>query len=193
MSSTSPTTRSNGRPTHMTEATRPATSRTGSRSPRTGLESPSPPSPATSSSATQTNAPTRFVVSREVEAEPEAGGGKKGAGQSTIEEFGGGPHISVQLKSVRGSVAVLLVSVPEAGRLRAVATARPPGGGARQTVARARGRASGKAKVRIELRLAKRFRPAGDEKLKARAKVSFTPLTPGKHLTDSVKIVFSAH
>ncbi len=53
-----------------------------------------------------------FVVTRETE--PVARGEEAGrnGGTSTIEEFGNGPHISAQVKSVKGGVAVLLVSVP---------------------------------------------------------------------------------
>ena len=118
-------------------------------------------------------------------------GQKPGPGTSTIQEIGG-PHISARVQSVKGGVAALLVSVPEAGTLRAVATSKATG--TRQTVARARGRASAKGKVKIVLRLGQKFAALmrREGSLKARARVSFTPLTPGKHLSASVKILYSA-
>ncbi|HEY5976410.1 MAG TPA: hypothetical protein VIT85_01025 [Solirubrobacterales bacterium] len=135
--------------------------------------------------------PDAFVVTREDEPEPEnTGTGEKAP--STIEELGDGPRINARLGKVRGGLAVLVVSVPEAGRLRTVLTAR--GATARGTLAQSKGKASGRERVTIALRIA--GRPLrlvrSGEKLSARAKVTFTPTTPGRHLTDSVRIVFGA-
>jgi hypothetical protein len=134
-----------------------------------------------------------FVITREAEPEPEGPSGEEKPPPSTIEELGGGPRIAARLTRVRGATAVLSVTVPEAGELRTVLDGKVPGG-PRRTLAQSKSKASGREKVTVQLRI--EGRPLrlvrSGARLVARAKINFTPTTPGRHLKASVRVPFGS-
>ncbi len=99
--------------------------------------------------------PDAFVATRELEAAGRELPSGPGDGQSSVEEFGGGPRISARLRSSRGSRAVLRVTVPAPGRIEAVATA-SIGKGKRRAIADGRGKATSKGPARVVLHLRRR-------------------------------------
>jgi Tol biopolymer transport system component len=131
-----------------------------------------------------------FVVSREPEPTPEVGSGDGGGDESSIKTFRH-PHISARLRSLRDGVAVLDVSVPAAGRVEAIATATGDGGKPNR-VAEDRATALRKGTVSVKLRLAGPLRGQlrDGARIKAQARVSYTPSTGGRRLRTSLKLTF---
>ena len=133
-----------------------------------------------------------FVVTREPEPSPGAGSGTGEDGQSSVETFGRGRHISARVRSIRGGVAVLSVSVPAAGRIDAVATAPADGHGKASKVAKGKARSSAKSTVSLTLRLSGAFREKlrNGAKVRARARIEYAPAGGGKHLHTSLRLTF---
>jgi len=131
-----------------------------------------------------------FVVTREPEPTPEGGTGNDGGGESSIEMLRR-PHISARLRSLRGGVAVLAVSVPAAGRLQALAKGAPDGGRA-GTVAAGRAKAAAKGTVSLTLQPRQALLSAlqAGKRVSARAKVAYLPSGGGKKLRTSLKLTF---
>jgi Tol biopolymer transport system component len=135
--------------------------------------------------------PDAFVATRELEPTPEEPPKAPGEGQSSIEEFGGGPRISARLRSSRGGQAVLSVTVPAAGRLEAQATASIHKGKPRE-IAEGRGKATSKGPARVVLHLQPSLL-AGlnrEGKIRSRASIAFVPAIGGKRLTTSLPVTF---
>lgn len=132
-----------------------------------------------------------FVVTREPEPTPESATAEGGGNESSIETLGR-RHIGVRVRSVRGGVAVLAVSVPGAGRVKAEAVAPAGHGRQRQTVAQGGATAVRRGTVPVTLRLAQalraRLREGGN--LRARAKVSYFPAGNEKRLRASLVLTF---
>lgn len=127
-----------------------------------------------------------FVVTREPEAEPEAGAGGDAGGVSSIETLRH-RHISARLRSLHGGVAVLSVSVPAAGRVEAVAV-----GSRTTTLAAGRARATTRGTVSLTLRPRRSLLDAlrEGERVSSRAKVAYLPASGGRKLRTSLKLAF---
>ncbi len=136
--------------------------------------------------------PDAFVSTREPEPTPEGSAGGEEDEQSSIRTFAH-RHISVRLRSVRGGVAVLSVSVPAAGRVKALATAAAHRRHRARKIAAGAAKASAKSKVRLVMRLRSALRAQlhRGAKIRARARVSYAPSAGGRTLHASVALVFS--
>jgi Tol biopolymer transport system component len=132
-----------------------------------------------------------FVVTRELEPLGEGPAHSAGEGTSSVEEFGGGPHISARLRSNRGGLAVLSVTVPGPGRVEGVVTTSSAHGKPR-TIADGRAKATQKGNVRLTLRLTPSQLPALGRrgKIRGRASVAFVPAVGGRRLTTSLPVTF---
>jgi len=132
-----------------------------------------------------------FVVTREAEPSPEGSTQSSGEGLSSVEELGRGPRISARVRSSRGGVALLTVSVPGAGSLEAVATA-PSGHGKRREIAEGGAQAKHRGEVRLALRLktALRTELSREGKVRGRASIAFVPAVGGRRLTTSLPLTF---
>jgi len=142
--------------------------------------------------------PDAFVVTRQ----PDVEGGSSDVGLrdegtfSTLEFERGGPQIGVRARSRPGGEVVLLVSVPAAGGLKAVARAgvgepRKPRALANET---ARARGDGRSEVRILLRPVDRYlaelRERGE--IRGRVSVGYVASRGGRRASASVGVVFRA-
>lgn len=136
-----------------------------------------------------------FVLTRQ----PDPGNGlpppPPGAGaESTIESSSGGPQISVRARSRPGGRVELLVSVPAAGGVRAVARGRAGEPRRLRTLAAADGRARGtrRTSVKLVLRPVRRYlgelREAG--RLRARATVTYVAARGNRRGSVSRTITF---
>jgi hypothetical protein len=132
-----------------------------------------------------------FVVTREPEPSPEGPPQSSGGGASSIEELGRGPRISARLRSIRGGVALLTVSVPAAGSLEAVATG-SSGRGKRRKIAEGGAQAKHRGDTRLALRLktSSRTELSRKGKIRARASIAFVPAVGGRRLTTSLALTF---
>lgn len=132
-----------------------------------------------------------FVATREPEPTPESATGEGGGNESSIETFGR-RHIGVRVRSIRGGVAVLAVSVPGAGRIKAEAVAPASRGRPRQTVAQGGTTAVRRGTVPVTLRLSQALRAKLREgaKFRARAKVSYFPAGNEKRLRAALDLTF---
>jgi Tol biopolymer transport system component len=137
-----------------------------------------------------------FVVSRQPDPEgpaldPGAGGG---GGESTIETDSGGPQISARARSRPGGLVELIVSVPAAGGVMAVAKARAGEPPRQRTLAIAKGRAQGtkRSTVKLLLRPVERYRPELRRRgeIGARAVVTYVAARGKRKATTSRQIVF---
>lgn len=132
-----------------------------------------------------------FVVTRELE--PDSGGSDQSSsgGESSIEEFGNGPHISARLRSSHGGTALLSVSVPGPGRVEAVVTA-SKGRGKPRTIADGRAKATQKGNVRLTLHLTPALQTQLNRrgKIRGHASVAFVPAVGGRRLTTSLPVTF---
>jgi hypothetical protein len=138
--------------------------------------------------------PDGFVATREVE--PPAQGLPPGLGASatSIEEFGHGRRLAVRARRTPEGAVVLVVVAPAAGDLRASARTPKRKGRPARTVAQSRRKAKRKGKVHMVLRLRGKLRSklARNEKIHARAKVTFTPAAGGRRISGSIGVVFAA-
>jgi Tol biopolymer transport system component len=121
------------------------------------------------------------------------GGGGGGGGASSVKEDRAGPRVSVRAKAKAGGVIVLTISVPTAGAIDAVATARTGKPPKTQELAARKTRARGKGSFNVVMRAAPRFRAAlkRGQKLHAQVRVTFTPAAGGKRLRASTALDFS--
>lgn len=117
-----------------------------------------------------------------------------GAGETTIETSRGGPRIVVRASSKPGGRIELVVSVPGAGGVKAVATAQAGNPRKRRTLGVAKARAEGGARssVRMSLAPVRRYR----EELRARGEipgrvaVAYIASRGGRRAAASVQVVF---
>lgn len=136
-----------------------------------------------------------FVAERE--AEPGAGpppAFAAGGGEATIETSSGGPRIAVRARSMPGGRIELTVSVPAAGGIKAVATARAGSPSRQRTLGVAKARAEGgtRSSVRMSLKAVRRY----SEELRARGAipgrvaVTYVASRGGRRATASIRVVF---
>ncbi len=128
---------------------------------------------------------------------PEAPGGSPTAGEgdaaaSSVSVGRAGPRLIVRAKPKADGVVVLTITVPAAGGIGALATARTGRPPKAHTVASRRTHARGKGTFNVVMRAAERFRPAlrGGRKLQARIRVTFTPAAGGRRLHASTAVAF---
>jgi Tol biopolymer transport system component len=123
---------------------------------------------------------------------------ENGAGDNgpagTIEVDSGGPLIAARAKSKAGGVVVLIVSVPAAGGVKAVANARAGRPSKLRTLATATGRAAGtgRSEVRLELRPVERYRSELRERgsISGRVQIGYVASRGGRRASTSVHIAF---
>jgi WD40-like Beta Propeller Repeat len=136
--------------------------------------------------------PDAFVATK-VPDPPEGGGGEEdGDGVASVTVERGGPRLFVRAKAKENGVIVLTVSVPSAGAVKAVATAKlgkPP---KNETIANRTTRARGKGSFNVVLRAEPRFRRAlsAADGVRSRIKVTFRPARGGKPLHASTSVDF---
>lgn len=138
-----------------------------------------------------------FVVERQPEPGTALPSLPPGAGaESTIEASAGGPQISVRARNQKGGAVELLVSVPAAGGVRAVAKGRAGEPPRRRTLATddARARGTKRSTVKLVLEPVDRYRGElhREGKLRARATVTYVAARGGRKATISRSIVFRA-
>ena len=140
--------------------------------------------------------PDAFVITRQPDAEggPSDAGVRDEGAASTIEFDRGGPQIGVRAKSRPGGEVLLLVSVPAAGGLKAVAKARvgeprKPRALANET---ARARGDGRSEVRILLRPVDRYMAELRERgeIRGRVAVGYVASRGGRRASATVGVVF---
>jgi Tol biopolymer transport system component len=136
-----------------------------------------------------------FVISRQPSPGNELPGLGPGAGgESTIESSSGGPQISVRARSRSGGLVELLVSVPAAGGVRAVAKGRAGEPRRLRTLANDDGRARGTKRSTVKLVLRPVDRYLGElrrqGKLRARALVTYVAARGGRKASASRTILF---
>ncbi len=135
-----------------------------------------------------------FVATRLAEPPPQAPPPGFGAGGgSSVTVSRAGPRVIVRAKAKRDGVVVLTITVPAAGRIKAVASARTGKRPKPQTIAGRKTHARGKGSFNVVLRAAARFRPLlrDERKLHARVRVTFTPAAGGRRLHGSTSVAFS--
>jgi hypothetical protein len=139
--------------------------------------------------------PDAFVVSRQPDPGSQLpGAGLGAAGESTLESSSGGPQISVRARSRPGGVVELLVSVPAAGGVRAVARGRAGEPPRARTLATDDGRARGSKRSTVKLVLSPVDRYLGElreqGKLRARARVTYVAARGGRKASASRAVLF---
>ncbi len=139
--------------------------------------------------------PDAFVVSRAPAAAAEPPPSRLGQdGASTIESSHGGPRISVRARSRPGGVVELLVSVPAAGGVRALARGRAGEPPKARALATATGRARGlkRSVVKLVLRPVSRYLPElrREGRLRARVAVTYVAARGGRRASASAAISF---
>ena len=135
-----------------------------------------------------------FVVSRLAGAGEGGSKGPAGRGAaSSVKVDRAGPRVIVRARSKGGGVVVLTISVPAAGSIAAVATARAGKPPKSREIAGRTTRARGKGSFNVVMRAAPRYRPAlrRGKTLKARIRVTFAPKGGGRRLRASTTAVFS--
>lgn len=135
-----------------------------------------------------------FVATRLAEPPPQSlppGFGDGGVSSVTVSRAG--PRVIVRAKAKRDGVVVLTITVPAAGGIKAVASARTGKPPKPHTIARRKTHARGKGSFNVVLRAAARFRPLlrDERKLHARVRVTFTPAGGGRRLHGSTTVAFS--
>jgi Tol biopolymer transport system component len=135
-----------------------------------------------------------FVVSRLPEAPGGAGdaaGGEVAASSVTVGRAG--PRVLVRAKAKAAGVVVLTITVPAAGGIGAIATARTGQPPRAHTIASRRTHARGKGSFNVVMRATERFRRtlSGERKLRARIRVAFTPAAGGRRLHASTAVAFT--
>jgi hypothetical protein len=135
-----------------------------------------------------------FVATRLPQVPELAGGGNgSGAGGSSLTVDRAGPRVIVRAKAKADGVVVLTITVPAAGGIEAVATARTGKPAKNQTIASRKTHARGKGSFNVVMRAAARFRPAlrDGSTLHARVRVTFTPAAGGRRLHGSTTVAFT--
>ncbi len=137
-----------------------------------------------------------FVATRQPDPEggpPEDGPGSGGPA-GTIETESGGPNIAARARSMAGGVVVLTVSVPAAGGIKAVASARAGEPRKPRTLAKDETRAAGDARseVKLTLRPVARYGAELRERgaIAGRAHVTYVASRGGRRATASLRVVF---
>ena len=139
-------------------------------------------------------APDAFVATRLAEAPVEPGSGAGEApGVSSVKVDRAGRRLLVRAKAKHGGIVVLTISVPAAGKIKAVASARTGRPPRRHTIAQRKTRARGRGSFKLVIRAGARFRPAlrRGRELKSRIRVSFQPRGGGRRLHASTAATFS--
>lgn len=137
-----------------------------------------------------------FVATRlpEPEGGPAEGGLGDGGPTATIEVGHGGPRIGVRARSVPGGKVLLLVSVPAAGGIKAVARARVGEPRETRNLASETARAHGieRSEVRILLRPVDRYAAElrEREEIRGRVSVGYVASRGGRRASASVRVVF---
>ncbi|HSS38002.1 MAG TPA: hypothetical protein VLT58_04475 [Polyangia bacterium] len=116
-----------------------------------------------------------------------------GAGASSVTVARAGPRVIVRAKAKADGVVVLTITVPSAGGIKAVASARTGKPAKEQTIASRKTHARGKGSFNVVMHAAARFRAAlrRGGKLHARVKVTFTPAAGGRSLHAATGVTFS--
>ena len=124
------------------------------------------------------------------EAPPSAGGG---GGASSVTIGRAGPRLIVRAKAKGDGVVVLTITVPAAGRIEAVASARTGKPAKVHPIAHRKTHARGKGSFNVVMRAGARFRSAlrGERKLHARVRVTFAPAAGGRRLHASTAVAFT--
>jgi len=137
-----------------------------------------------------------FVVSRQPDPGSELPPAPPGAGAESTIEASGGPQISVRARSRGGGVVDLLVSVPGAGGVRAVAKGRAGEPSRQRTLANDDGRARGTKRTSVKLVLRPVHRYLGELRsqgsLRARATVTYVAARGHQRVSVSRRITFLA-
>ena len=104
-----------------------------------------------------------------------------------------GPRVIVKAKAKAGGVVVLTITVPAAGAIKAIATARTGKPAKTHTVATRKTHARGKGSFNVVMRAGPRIRPIlrTGRKLHARVKVTFAPASGGRRLHGSTAATFA--
>lgn len=135
-----------------------------------------------------------FVATRLLEPAGGTGGtAGAGAGASSVTVGRAGPRVIVRAKGKRDGVVILTITVPAAGGIRAVATARTGRPARSQTIATRRTHARGKGSFNVVIRAGEDFLPLlrAGRKLHARVRVTFTPAAGGRRLHGSTAVTFA--
>lgn len=134
-----------------------------------------------------------FVATRVPPASGAGGGPDEAAGNSSVQSQRGKPRLLVRAKTKGGGVVVLTISVPAAGTVDAVASARAGKPPRKLTVASRSTKARGKGSFNLVMSAVPGLRPAlaKGAKLRARVKVTFKPASGGKKLRASTAATFS--
>ncbi|HET9196770.1 MAG TPA: hypothetical protein VFN92_00760 [Solirubrobacterales bacterium] len=138
-----------------------------------------------------------FVITRQPDPGNELPPPRPGAGaESTLEASSSGPQITVRARARAGGAVELLVSVPSAGGVRAVARGRAGEPRRLRTLATADGRARGtkRSSVKLVLRPVRRYlgELRREGRLKARATVTYVAARGSRRASVSRSIAFLA-
>jgi WD40-like Beta Propeller Repeat len=135
-----------------------------------------------------------FLATRvpEVPSGPPSGGGSGGGGSSQKIDRAP-PRVIVRGKTKKGGVVVLTITVPAAGGIKAVATARTGSPPKPHTIASRKTHVRGKGTFKVVMRAAAAFRSAlrGGRELEARVRVTFSPKGGGRKLHGSTTVEFA--
>lgn len=138
--------------------------------------------------------PDAFVASRRVDPEAGAPVGLGAAAESTIETGRGAPRISVRARAKRAGKIVLIVSVPAAGGIKAIARARAGRPRKLRVLSTATGRARGtkRSRVRLVLRPVRRYRRELRRRraIRGRVLVRYVASRGGRKLRASRRVAF---
>jgi hypothetical protein len=120
-------------------------------------------------------------------------GGSRGDGASSQKVDRAPPRVIVRGKTRKGGVVVLTITVPAAGGIKAVATARTGSPPKPRTVASRKTHARGKGTFKVVMRAGAAFRPLlrRGRELEARVKVTFSPKGGGRKLHGSTTVEFA--
>ena len=134
-----------------------------------------------------------FVVTRLAETPGGVPAGGGDAGASSVTAGRAGPRVIVRAKAKADGVVVLTITVPAAGKVKAVASARTGKPAKTHTIATRKTHARGKGSFNVVMRADARFRPLlrGGGKLHARIRVTFTPAGGSKRLHGSTAVIFT--
>ena len=138
--------------------------------------------------------PDAFVATRQADPATEGplGSGEDTGPAASIEVDPDGPRIAAHAKRGRGGAVALTVSVPEAGKVKALARARVGSPPKLRTLASAAARSPGRGTVHLVLRPAPRYRSELERegRIRARVRVSLVPSSGGRSLGTSLQVTF---
>ncbi|HEX5610391.1 MAG TPA: hypothetical protein VFX45_09915 [Solirubrobacterales bacterium] len=120
-------------------------------------------------------------------------GGALGGGASSQKVDRAPPRVIVRGKTKRGGVVVLTITVPAAGGIAAVATARTGKAAKPRTVASRKTHVRGKGTFKVVMRAGAAFRPLlqNGGKLEAKVRVTFSPKGGGRKLHGQTTVEFA--